>query len=767
MVKDGKQPYIKQQAESENLYARLQRQTLTEVQRLSGKVWTDYNVHDPGVTLADITNYVLTEMGYKLSFSSADYLTAENGTFNPERFGFFLPNEVYTTAPITAEDYRKLFFAHVPKLDNVWVECDVVTGSYTSKIVLPPFGEDDEKTVVEQVKTVYNNHRNLCEYLREVIVVQPEELEFYAEFEIEPGKDASLVLAKIYWTILNYLSGAVNISMPKGQVTSDVSPEERGRTVPEKWLEGSENAVRVIIPRQQNTEYELYKKLWQVEGIQSFSTCYLMKDSEPLTDFSGGFSLKIPKKERELKVCIHCGSFTEKVDMERFREYLKTFYYTGNRTREQNNGQKEYDWGVPESTYRNVFSHIPIAGEFPACYHLSPNRDREMLTSFEAYLKLYDKMIEDGLKEVEDLPYLLSLFAEDFAVLIEKSDRKRDILALKSRYLDFLDRLYGVESHPAWLSEQNSYGETKEGTLLRRMNVLRHIAGLIKNRARARNIIVPGGEGNVSTVKEWFCRLLGINESDEHTVSNVLPSYNLQLIEKKPDKPLFDRIDSLLIDDRMLEADNVLEVDYEELSADEAEKRKEYKWMRQELEIFNENRISGDLFRGGTRLDNYRIVKAGKDEYMLVFHNRERGGWTNLGRADSREQLNTLANILRRSLRDLNRECETIYVVEPVLTDPEGPFHLLLVLPIWTQRFHTPRFREKCGELLRSIIPAHLTGTIYWLDERAMRKFEGCYRQLMRTLCNSELQDYGKQLLDAMYELLKMAIEIQELDGKY
>ena len=528
-----------------------------------------------------------------------------------------------------------------------------------------------------------------------------------------------------------------------------------------------ENAVRVIIPRQQNTEYELYKKLWQVEGIQSFSTCYLMKDSEPLTDFSGGFSLKIPKKERELKVCIHCGSFTEKVDMERFREYLKTFYYTGNRTREQNNGQKEYDWGVPESTYRNVFSHIPIAGEFPACYHLSPNRDREMLTSFEAYLKLYDKMIEDGLKEVEDLPYLLSLFAEDFAVLMEKSDRKRDILALKSRYLDFLDRLYGVESHPAWLSEQNSYGETKEGTLLRRMNFLRHIAGLIKNRARARNIIVPGGEGNVSTVKEWFCRLLGINESDEHTVSNVLPSYNLQLIEKKPDKPLFDRIDSLLIDDRMLEADNVLEVDYEELSADEAEKRKEYKWMRQELQIFNENRISGDLFRGGTRLDNYRIVKAGKDEYMLVFHNRERGGWTNLGRADSREQLNTLANILRRSLRDLNRECETIYVVEPVLTDPEGPFHLLLVLPIWTQRFHTPRFREKCGELLRSIIPAHLTGTIYWLDERAMRKFEGCYRQLMRTLCNSELQDYGKQLLDAMYELLKMAIEIQELDGKY
>ncbi len=766
MEKDGKQPYIRQQAEGENLYARLQRETLTEVQRLSGKVWTDYNIHDPGVTLADITNYMLAETDYKLGFNLTDYLTAEDGKFNPERFGLFLPNEVYTTTPVTAEDYRKLFFAHVSGLDNVWVECDAVSGSYTVKIVLPPFGEDDENKVVKQVKEVYHGHRNLCEYLREVIVVQPEELEFHAEFEIEPGKDASVVLAKIYWTILNYLSGGVNIFMPKEMAPLGMSSEnELLKVVPEEWLEGSEDVIRVIIPRQQNTEYELYKKLWQVEGIHSFSTCYLMKNGEPLTDFFGGFSLKIPKKEEELKVCIRCGRFTEKVDMKRFKEYLKIFYYTEGHIREQKSGRKEYDWGVPNSTYRNIFSHTSITEEFPACYRLSPNR--EIPTSFEAYLKLYDKVVEDGLKEVEYLPRLLSLFAEDFAILMEKSDRKRDILMLKSRYLDFLDRLYGVESHPVWLSEQNSYGETEEGTLLRRMNFLRHVAGLIKNRARARNIIVSGGEGNAPMVKEWFCLLLGINESDEHIISNVLPSYNLQLIEKKPDKPLFDRIDSLLIDERMLEADNVLEVDYKELSADEAEKRKEYNQMRQELPIFNENRISGDLFRGGTRLDNYKIVKVGKDEYMLVFHNRERSGWTNLGRADGRERLNTLANILRRTLRDLNQECETIYVIEPVLTDPERPFRLLVVLPIWTQRFHTPRFREKCGELLRTIIPAHLTGTIYWLDEGVMRKFEGCYRQLMRTLGNSDLRDYGKQLLDAIYELLKNAIEMQELDDKY
>lgn len=65
---DDQHPYIKQQAEDESLYSHLQKKTLEEVQRLSGKVWTDFNAHDPGITLADIANYALTETNYKLGF---------------------------------------------------------------------------------------------------------------------------------------------------------------------------------------------------------------------------------------------------------------------------------------------------------------------------------------------------------------------------------------------------------------------------------------------------------------------------------------------------------------------------------------------------------------------------------------------------------------------------------------------------------------------------------------------------------------------------
>ena len=148
----------------------------------------------------------------------------------------------------------------------------------------------------------------------------------------------------------------------------------------------------------------------------------------------------------------------------------------------------------------------------------------------------------------------------------------------------------------------------------------------------------------------------------------------------------------------------------------------------------------------------------------MVVHNKEKGGWTNLGRTDNKKRLNTLANILRRYLLELNRECETVYVLEPVLVRKTEPFRLLIVLPMWTLRFHSPRFREMCRELLRSIIPAHLAGRIYWMDEISMQGFEHCYKLLMRALTNNDLADYSAQLLEVIYELLGKAVEIQILD---
>lgn len=747
---ERKEPYIEQQPVEDALYTKLQAQTLDEVQRLAGKVWTDYNVHDPGITVGDVTNHALTELDYKLGFPLADYCVDKDGTFSPGRFGLFPPEETYTTQPVTVEDYRRLFLAGIPDIDDVHLTCDAKTGGYTIRILPSPFRKDTDR-ICEEVKVLYHRYRNLCEFLSgEVEILKPDELEFQAELEIAPGEDATDVLARIYAAILDYLSGEVRISMPDDTSASGIPPEE--------WLEGMTGVVRPTVSEGKRTEHELYKRLRAVKGVRSFTTCYLMKGGEPQTDFSQGFGLHIPERENELHVHISQEHEMQKPDFATFLRRLEVLYQS-NRRRipSQDELKKKYHWNIPEATYRDIFTHDSVLGDFPACYRLSEEGGQGN-NAFENYLALYDRVIQDGLKEAGGLPGLLSLKTDNAGKL-----NRRHIREAKKQYLDFLDKLYGVESNPDWLAGQNCYGETEEGTLRRRMNFLSHAACLTRNRSRARNILSGEAEGGTPVVKEWFCHLLGLESGDEHFVGNVLPKYNLRIVDKKKKKEtLAERIDSLLMDDPLLKDSMTKPVPYEELASGEAEKLDEYNEMREELEYFNENRISGDLFRGGIDLANYWTVQFGAGEYILLYRNRERDGYTNLGRADSRERLNRMANILRRFLRELNRACETVYIMEPVLADTDRAFRLMLVFPDWTGRFHLPAFRAHCEELLRELLPAHLAIETHWLGERNMKQFENYYRQWIRSLTDRRMGDYKKLLLQVIDELLKTEKELRD-----
>lgn len=755
MTDERKEPYIEQQDTEDALFTKLQRQTREEIQRMSGKVWTDYNAHDPGVTLADIANYALTELDYKLGFPLADYLTDENGKLDLRRFGLFPPEDVYTTTPVTEDDYRRLFLASIPELANVTVTAHAETGGYTVRIFPSPFEDSKESEALEeQVRKTYHSHRNLCEYLEKVETVSLKELEFCADFEIESGEDATDVLARLYLEILEYLYHAPVFATPD---------EDKDGVPPSEWLEGQSDTVRVTFPEQQDTEHELYGRLCRIKGVRAFKTCYLMREGKPQNDFSKGFGLHIPEQEEDINVHIRQGRCEVSIDLDRFRTRLETLYrIRENRLiRKTERTSENAGWTQPTGTYRDVYTHYPIANDFPACYRLSG--DGKAVTSFEAYLKLYDSVIEGGLRELMELPRMLSLWGTDAGNLSDRCVREQ-----KRHYLDFLDRLYGVESNPAWLAENNCYGETEEGTSRRRMRFLRNVSVLVRDRSKARDITDTEAvtASCMPTVKRWFCLLLGINPDDDRAVSNVLPEHNLRITEQR-DGHHFRDIDSLLIQERMFNAGNVEKVDYVELASDEKEKQKEYERMWHEIHLLHEGRLSGDLFRGGIDLDNFRMVRCGRVEYLLAYRNREHPGWTHIGQSTDKDRLKILANILRRFLRELNRACETLYIVEPVLADRNRPFEVFVVLPAWTARFHSPRFREECRKLLRSLLPAHLSGTVCWLGEHGMRMFERCYRQWMYSLTDTRTGNYRKLLLDAMLEVMETAVERQDLDDTH
>src|SRR5512133_2927947 len=59
--------------ESSN-YELLRQKGLEYLQQLGSRLWTDYNIHDRGITLLEALSYAITDLGYRTSFDIKDLL---------------------------------------------------------------------------------------------------------------------------------------------------------------------------------------------------------------------------------------------------------------------------------------------------------------------------------------------------------------------------------------------------------------------------------------------------------------------------------------------------------------------------------------------------------------------------------------------------------------------------------------------------------------------------------------------------------------------
>ena len=78
---------ISEAEESMLNFDQLRKKALEYIEQLAGKTWTDYNTHDPGITLLESLIYALTDLSYRTNLSMEDLL-ASNPTegFIPSLF---------------------------------------------------------------------------------------------------------------------------------------------------------------------------------------------------------------------------------------------------------------------------------------------------------------------------------------------------------------------------------------------------------------------------------------------------------------------------------------------------------------------------------------------------------------------------------------------------------------------------------------------------------------------------------------------------------
>lgn len=99
-------------------FAGLRQEGIRQLQRLAGPGWTDFNAHDPGITILEQACYALTDLGYRAGHDLADLLAsggAEAGA------SLHSPAQILPCSPVTLTDLRKLVI-DVPGVQNAWID---------------------------------------------------------------------------------------------------------------------------------------------------------------------------------------------------------------------------------------------------------------------------------------------------------------------------------------------------------------------------------------------------------------------------------------------------------------------------------------------------------------------------------------------------------------------------------------------------------------------------------------------------------------------
>jgi len=92
------------------------------VRRIAGQVWSDYNLHDPGVTILDQLCYAITDLAYRTNYPIEQLLAPNpDDEQSVQLKNFFTARDILTCNPVTISDFRKLII-DVVGVKNAWLE---------------------------------------------------------------------------------------------------------------------------------------------------------------------------------------------------------------------------------------------------------------------------------------------------------------------------------------------------------------------------------------------------------------------------------------------------------------------------------------------------------------------------------------------------------------------------------------------------------------------------------------------------------------------
>jgi len=432
----------------------LRRTGIEYIEKLGGKLWTDYNSHDPGITTLEVLSYAITDLGMRVNLNMEDILTAEDPDKDIQS-QFLKATEILPSKPLTELDYRKLFLdisftsGHkrpirncwlVPNNEKLYVDCK--TGNLDFKPIgdkvqsfdikglydlYVDYAEDvnDENNgcgkigVNLQILDRYHANRSLCEDLAEIKEVEIQKVAVCARIGLVNKADEELVHAKVLKAINNYLSPEVHFyslkqMLDKGLTTDQIfeGPLLENGFIDTEELKNSQLRTEVRLS-------DIVSEIMKVDGVKEIHEISIA-GCDSIIKQSNDWLICI-EKGRKPELCelssfsYSKGTLPLNINDQKVQEYLQTLKREEEVLREDARQNKEL--ALPRGTSYDVAEYATILNEFPDTYGVGTsgiigNRtpEREALAKqMKAYLLFFDQILAGYFKHLEKVKEVLSV----------------------------------------------------------------------------------------------------------------------------------------------------------------------------------------------------------------------------------------------------------------------------------------------------------------------------------------------------------------------
>jgi len=515
-------------------FTNLRKEGIELAQNLSGSEWTDYNYHDPGVTILEQFCFALTDLIYRANFDVADYLCDEEGKLNTPDLGLHEPQAVFFCRPVSELDYKKALIDSSNDLSDVQFLTEDSFGKSNlglhsisirrSQVVSGLTLSDND--LIEQTYKQFHSMRNLCEDVQKISVLHEVECLLELDVTLSSGFQPESLLAEVYLEASEELAMEVSYKSYSADLEHGISLDDvMSGPYTKKGILTDHEITNMGIARDKSLlESTILAIAQKITGID-YITSLRLRASETHASSEVRLRLMEPRDEKDISaIIVRSGGRRIQISFEEFREQFQKFKLI----------KESQIYDLNEDIYlsktlngrnRNLSDYQSIQNQFPATYGINqmgipenyPEERRAQALQLKSYLLLFEQIMANYLANLDSIRELFSLdtnsdstyfstvldpeeisnlqriYPENAEELLGSILEKVDnFLDRKTRLLDYMLALYGENYEQEKHRSFNYYHtpeELEKDIILNKVRLLNRIEYLSGHRSAAGNML--------------------------------------------------------------------------------------------------------------------------------------------------------------------------------------------------------------------------------------------------------------------------------------